>query len=158
VVEERIEVEEDRNEKKSSTRELKTRRMRGNGGGQTTAVDGEGAMCEHVTAKPCHLGSIWDQNDRTLNVKTHLTIRQGYCTTLSAAIVYRQRVRLMDDELEIIWNEAVVACFGHYPGLCLEAMRKTTRNLSQNGPCLVQHSDRTPPECVSGALLLGFMC
>jgi hypothetical protein len=35
----------------------------------------------------------------------------------------------MNDELERIWKEVVMA---YYPGIRLEGLRKTTKNLSQN--------------------------
>jgi hypothetical protein len=31
-----------------------------------------------------------------------------------------------------MWKEAVVANIRHYPGICLEGLRKTMRNLSQD--------------------------
>jgi hypothetical protein len=60
----------------------------------------------------------------------------------------------MNDELEVIWNEAVVAYFGHYPGLCLEGVRRVTKNLNQGSRCPGRDSNRAPSEYESGALLL----
>jgi hypothetical protein len=36
------------------------------------------------------------------------------------------------NELERMWKEAVVANLSYYPGICLEALGKTTKNLSQD--------------------------
>jgi hypothetical protein len=38
----------------------------------------------------------------------------------------------MNDNLESMWKEAVVASLKVYPGKCLERLMKTTKNLSQN--------------------------
>jgi hypothetical protein len=38
----------------------------------------------------------------------------------------------MNDELEMIWKEVVMAQLRHYPGICLERLRKTTETLSQD--------------------------
>jgi hypothetical protein len=51
-----------------------------------------------------------------------------------------------DDELERIWKEAVVAYSKYYPGICLQGLGKTTRNLGLDSTCLLQDSNRVPPE------------
>jgi hypothetical protein len=38
----------------------------------------------------------------------------------------------MCGELERMWKEAVVAQLRYYPGNCLEGLRKTTNDLSQD--------------------------
>jgi hypothetical protein len=38
----------------------------------------------------------------------------------------------MNDELEMFWKEVVMAQLRHYPGICLERLRKTTESLSQD--------------------------
>jgi hypothetical protein len=35
----------------------------------------------------------------------------------------------MSNELERIWKEAVVACSRHYPGICLEGLKKIMKTL-----------------------------
>jgi hypothetical protein len=35
----------------------------------------------------------------------------------------------MNDELKNIWMEAVMAFLRYYPAICLEGLRKTTKNL-----------------------------
>jgi hypothetical protein len=41
----------------------------------------------------------------------------------------------MNDELERMWKEAVVAYLKYYPGIRLEGPRKTTKNFSQDNWC-----------------------
>jgi hypothetical protein len=41
----------------------------------------------------------------------------------------------MNEELETMWKEAVVAYLKYYPGISLEGQRKTTKNLSQDNWC-----------------------
>jgi hypothetical protein len=55
--------------------------------------------------------------------------------------------RRMIDELKRIWKEAIVAYSRYYPGICLEGLRKTIKNLSQYSqrPCS-RDSNRVPPE------------
>jgi hypothetical protein len=38
----------------------------------------------------------------------------------------------MNDELERIWKASAVANLRYYPGICLEGLRKTTKNVSQS--------------------------
>jgi hypothetical protein len=42
----------------------------------------------------------------------------------------------MIDELERLWKEIVMAYLRHYPGICLEGLRKKTKNLTQDSRCL----------------------
>jgi hypothetical protein len=36
---------------------------------------------------------------------------------------------IVNNELEMMWNEIVVASLGYYPSICLEELGKATRNL-----------------------------
>jgi hypothetical protein len=49
---------------------------------------------------------------------------------------------MRNDELEMIWNEAVAA----YPGIRLEGLEKTKKKFSQDSRCLGRDSNRVPPE------------
>jgi hypothetical protein len=51
--------------------------------------------------------------------------------------VYEHRMvgRLVNDELERIWREAIVTKFRYYPGTCLEGLRKTSKGFNhENQP------------------------
>jgi hypothetical protein len=48
---------------------------------------------------------------------------------------YISRNGRMIDEVERITREAVVAYSRYYPRICLDGLRKTTENLSQNSRC-----------------------
>jgi hypothetical protein len=55
------------------------------------------------------------------------------------------RAQFMNDELEITENETVVAYWRYYPDICLETLRKTIKNLTQDSLCPVQDSNRNLP-------------
>jgi hypothetical protein len=48
----------------------------------------------------------------------------------------------MRDKLERIWKEAVMVSSRHYPGIYLEGLRKTTKNLNQDNWCPVKMINR----------------
>jgi hypothetical protein len=48
----------------------------------------------------------------------------------------------MTDKLERIWKEAVMVLSRHYPGICLEGLRKTTKNLNQDHLCPMKMINR----------------
>jgi hypothetical protein len=52
----------------------------------------------------------------------------------------------MNDELENIWKEAVVAESRYYPSICLGGLRKTTKILSQDIWFPARDSKREHPE------------
>jgi hypothetical protein len=52
---------------------------------------------------------------------------------------------LMDDELEKIWKEAIVAYMTYDPGIGLEKQRKTTKYLSQDIRRPRRDLNRPPP-------------
>jgi hypothetical protein len=58
----------------------------------------------------------------------YLVVRCFYCS-FGIQITWCRMVGLMNNALERICKEAVVAKSRHYPGMFLEDMRKTTRNL-----------------------------
>jgi hypothetical protein len=62
----------------------------------------------------------------------------------------------MIDELERICKEAVMASsrYYSYPGVCLEELRKTSRNLTQYSWCSGRYSNQVPSEHSSKALRL----
>jgi hypothetical protein len=41
----------------------------------------------------------------------------------------------MNDELEIMWKETVVALSRYYPGIFLEGLREITKHFSQDSLC-----------------------
>jgi hypothetical protein len=45
----------------------------------------------------------------------------------------------MNDDLEGTWKEAVLAYLKWFPGICLEGLRKTTKQLSENIWCLCRY-------------------
>jgi hypothetical protein len=65
----------------------------------------------------------------------------------------------MIDESEIIWKEVVMAQLTHYPGICLEGPRKTTKTLSQDNevPAEIEteHFLNVHQECCHYASLFG---
>jgi hypothetical protein len=52
----------------------------------------------------------------------------------------------MNNELERIRREMVVAKWSYYTGICLEGQRKTTNKLRQDCPYLRQDSEHALPE------------
>jgi len=44
-------------------------------------------------------------------------------------ILHRTSGQLVNNELERMWNETVFAYSDHYPEICLEGLRKTTKTL-----------------------------
>jgi hypothetical protein len=56
-----------------------------------------------------------------------------YLTTLLAAqTIQRQMIRLMNNELERISNEAMWSNLKYYPGICLDRVRKITKTSVQD--------------------------
>jgi hypothetical protein len=56
----------------------------------------------------------------------------------------------MNDELERIWKEAVVAHLRYYPGICLMGLRKTMKTLSYDSLSSGRDLNPTPPEYEAG--------
>jgi hypothetical protein len=52
----------------------------------------------------------------------------------------------MIDELERIWKEVVLTWLKCYCNISPEAVKGTTRNLSQDNLCLARNSNRRPPD------------
>jgi hypothetical protein len=56
----------------------------------------------------------------------------------------------MHDEMWRIWKEAVVTSSGHYPGICLEGLRKTTKTSIRTAGVLaeirIERLSSTSPE------------
>jgi hypothetical protein len=61
-------------------------------------------------------------------------------------------------ELEREWGKQLWPNLRYYPGICLEGLRKTTDNRSQNSWYPDQDTNQAPPECKSKALLLQPIC
>jgi hypothetical protein len=62
----------------------------------------------------------------------------------------------MNNELERMWKEAVVAQY--YPGICLEGMRKTMKNLIEDSQSLGQDMKQRPSEYEAGVLTARPQC
>jgi hypothetical protein len=60
----------------------------------------------------------------------------------------------MTDGLERIWKESVVAYSKQYPIICLEGLRKPTRNLIQDNLCPSRNLNQAYTEYNSRALPL----
>jgi hypothetical protein len=58
----------------------------------------------------------------------------------------------MNNELEKIRKEAVVAQFRYYPSICMDALRKTTKDLSQESRSKNRFLNPGPLEYKSGVL------
>jgi hypothetical protein len=58
------------------------------------------------------------------------------------------------NDVERIWKEAVVAYSRYSSGCCLEGLKKTTWNITQNSWCPDRDSNRAPIECEWRALPL----
>lgn len=70
-----------------------------------------------------------------------------HCDVFSVWPMQRQTVgRRMNNELEMNWREAIVASTTHYPNICLEGLRKYTKDLIQDNRCPVRYSNRIPSE------------
>jgi hypothetical protein len=65
---------------------------------------------------------------------------------------------LVNDELERIWKEVVVPNLRYYPNICLEGLRKTTQNLSQDSWSLSQDFNLVPPKYKAGVLTIWPRC
>jgi hypothetical protein len=48
----------------------------------------------------------------------------------------------MKDKLGRIWKAAVMVLSRHYPGICLEGLRRTTKNLNQDNWCSMNMINR----------------
>jgi len=57
-----------------------------------------------------------------------------------------------NDELETTWKETVVTYLRYYPTFCLEELRKTTKNIDQDGRFPCRDSNFGHPEYTWGAL------
>ena len=53
---------------------------------------------------------------------------------------------VVDNTLKEMWKEVVVPKVRQYLGFCLEALSKTTTNLSQDSKWSVRYSNRRPPD------------
>jgi hypothetical protein len=52
----------------------------------------------------------------------------------------------MNNKGEIMWKEAVVAYLRDYPGICLEGMMKTAKDLNHNSRSPCRDLNPGPPE------------
>jgi hypothetical protein len=60
---------------------------------------------------------------------------------------------MVNDKLERMWNEVVLwPILSTIPAFCLEGLRKTRENLSQNSWCSGHDVNQTPPKCKSEGL------
>ena len=57
------------------------------------------------------------------------------------------------NDLERIWNEAVVVQSKYYPDICVEKLGKTTKTLCEDGKSPGRDLDQRPPENTSTVLL-----
>jgi hypothetical protein len=58
------------------------------------------------------------------------------------------------NELKVIWKEAVLDQSKYSPSLCLEKLRRITRNHNHHNHCPGQDSNQAPPKCNSRVLAL----
>jgi hypothetical protein len=56
-------------------------------------------------------------------------------------------------EVKTIWRVVVLLETNRYPVICLNGLRKTTENLSQDFWCIGRDSNRARPECKSSGAL-----
>jgi hypothetical protein len=56
----------------------------------------------------------------------------------------------MNNDLERIRKEAAVALFNYYLGICLEGLKKTTKNLSHDSQSQGRDLNPGPPEYETG--------
>jgi hypothetical protein len=72
-------------------------------------------------------------------LRVHLFICSLFTNTYSVTLDFRvsnnrmvRMVRMVNDELESTWKRAVMAYWRHYPGICMERLRKTMKHLRQD--------------------------
>jgi hypothetical protein len=58
----------------------------------------------------------------------------------------------MNDESERMYKEAIVPNFRYYRGICLEVVRKSTKNFSHDGRSSGRDLNPVPPEYEAGVL------
>jgi hypothetical protein len=85
---------------------------------------------------------------------THWWLVSGLFNDSGCVYTVQRRKMEMIDEWERIWKEVVVTYSRYRPGICLEVLRETTYNLSEDITSLGQDSKRGPTKYESRALPL----